>query len=86
MGTLLGPKYIPHTYMDPLGLGDNIWFLLGYRDWALICQKQKIVHIICPARTQTYCSGWLGLRAFIVISDVKSNGFWGCRGTLNPTP
>ena len=20
MGTLLGPKYIPHTYMDPLGM------------------------------------------------------------------
>ena len=23
MGTLLGPKYIPYTYMDPLGKGSG---------------------------------------------------------------
>ena len=23
MGTPLGPKYIPYTYMDPLGIGDR---------------------------------------------------------------
>ena len=29
MGTLLGPKYIPYTYMDPLGLGDS-WVVITW--------------------------------------------------------
>ena len=30
MGTPLGPKYIPYTYMDPLGLGVGIRDLRVY--------------------------------------------------------
>ena len=32
MGTPLGPKYIPYTYMDPLGAGEIILLATQERD------------------------------------------------------
>ena len=37
MGTPLGPKYIPYTYMDPLGVSTPS---LGFRVWARAWDSQ----------------------------------------------
>ena len=33
MGTILGPKYIPYTYMDPLGMGNMCTYTRVVKGW-----------------------------------------------------
>ena len=35
MGTPLGPKYVPYTYMDPLGYGPGLRASFDLRDFVL---------------------------------------------------
>ena len=72
MGTPLGPKYIPYTYMDPLGFmfqvtlqeylrqskGDSFLSGLMTMPW----RSYMMTPLSLPARNLGNCRAFLGLR------------------------
>ena len=73
MGTPLGPKYIPYTYMDPLGESLGLsGIIVGHDLWSLPKERKKD----CGIRIVTGCPVKNNLRVQVLNNHILTQNLY----------